>query len=143
MKVLIVDDNSANRMTLKWVLAKMDNIHIEEADSGQAAIDACNQKQFELVFMDVMMPGMTGIEATKVIKKILPQSMVVAVTALDDDETTREMFRAGAEDYITKPIKQDIFKARLQTYFKIIENRDFYSLSSTLSICLRTRYSTE
>lgn len=129
MRVLIVDDNSANRMTLKWVLSKFDDLYIEEADSGQAAINACEKQRFDLIFMDVMMPGMTGIEATKEIKKIDQKSMVIAVTALDDDETTKEMFRAGAEDYITKPLKQDIFKARLQNYFKIIENRNFYSLS--------------
>ncbi len=129
MNVLIVDDNSANRMTIKWVLSKFDDLQITEADSGQSAIDACQNDNFELIFMDVMMPGMTGIEATKAIKAFSPRSMVVAVTALDDDETTKEMFRVGAEDYITKPIKQDIFKARLQSYFKIIENRNFYSLS--------------
>lgn len=128
MKVLIVDDNAANRMTLKWVLSKIDTLEIEEADSGFASITACEKSCFDLIFMDVMMPGMTGIEATIELKKITPKSMVIAVTALDDDETTKQMFKAGAEDYITKPIKQDIFKARLQTYLKIIENRHFYTL---------------
>lgn len=127
MKILIVDDNSANRMTIKWVLTKFDDMIIFEADSGQSAINACHENVFDLIFMDVMMPGMTGIEATKEIKKIDKKVMVVAVTALDDDETCKEMFTAGAEDYITKPIKQDIFKSRLQSYFKIIESRNFYS----------------
>jgi CheY-like chemotaxis protein len=127
MNILIVDDNSANRMTIKWVLTKFDDMNISEADSGQNAINASMVNSFDLIFMDVMMPGMTGIEATKEIKKIDKKVMIVAVTALDDDETCKEMFTAGAEDYITKPIKQDIFKSRLQSYFKIIESRNFYS----------------
>lgn len=131
MTVLIVDDNSANRLTLKWILSKEGYTDVSEAINGQDAINACKNKKYDLIFMDVMMPGMTGIEATIRIKEIAPNSMIIAATALDDDETTREMFKAGAEDYITKPIQQDVFKARFYTYIKIIENRNFQSLNTS------------
>ena len=131
MRVLIVDDNSANRLTLSWILKRTENLQVEEAENGKDAIEMCKKKKFDIVFMDVMMPEMTGIEATRQIREFNKTSMIIAVTALDDEKTTREMFSVGAEDYITKPIQQDIFKARLATYLKVVEKRNFYEPSAS------------
>ena len=84
----------------------------------------------DLIFMDVMMPNMDGIEATKLIKVEQPKTMVVAISALDDKETSLKMVAAGCEDYVTKPFDSDILEQRIKNYFHLIDLRQDQSSSS-------------
>lgn len=63
-KILLVDDNDNNRLTLELLLEEMDGIEVFEAADGQIAIDMCKESEFDLIFMDIMMPNVDGFEAT-------------------------------------------------------------------------------
>ena len=123
MNILIVDDNQDNRMTLELLLEDIDGINLKEAVDGAEAISMCQETRFDLIFMDIMMPNVDGIEATQRIKSFSPSSMIIALSALDDDNSKHTMLQSGAEDYITKPIDSELFTQRVKNYMSIIAMR--------------------
>ncbi|MBK7863515.1 MAG: hybrid sensor histidine kinase/response regulator [Archangiaceae bacterium] len=103
-RVLVVDDDDDVRRLSK--LRLREHYEVLEADSGPAALEAIATQQVDLVLMDVMMPGMTGLETCRRIKAqprdtFLP---VVLLTALDDQDSRNRGLDAGADDYLSKPI---------------------------------------
>lgn len=129
-KILIVDDNKTNRVTIEFMIndwceeKNISNLKITEAVDGEDAIEKFKKTHFDLVFMDIMMPKLSGIDATKEIRSITKKdTMIIAVSALDDGDSKNKILKNGAEDYITKPINEDIFKKRLTNYLTLIENR--------------------
>lgn len=127
-KILIVDDNQNNRILLRGLLEEYgeDNgltLEIREAINGLEALVAAENEHFSLIFMDIMMPYMDGIEATKRIHAINPKTMIIAISAVDDGERQEQILMNGAEDYIAKPINADILTARLGNYFSLIASR--------------------
>lgn len=123
MKILIVDDNTDNRTTIELLLEEFDDIQTYEATDGQEAIDICKDEKFDIIFMDIMMPNVDGIKATKVIKSFDKQVMILAISALDDEESKNKMLANGAEDYMTKPIEDGLFHQRVKNYMQIVNLR--------------------
>lgn len=121
--ILIVDDNDNNRLTLELLLEEFENVQIHEAADGAEAVACFEEQSFDLVFMDIMMPIMDGIEATKIIKSRYPSTMIIALSALDDKESKLNMLLAGAEDYLTKPIESELFTQRIKNYLDILAHR--------------------
>ena len=108
-KVLVVDDNIINR---KVATAMLDSyaFQLHEADSGQAAIDLVNENDYDIIFMDHMMPEMDGVEATRVIRGNLEgkrkQPVIIALTA-NAIQGAREMYlENGFEDFLSKPFER-------------------------------------
>jgi two-component system chemotaxis response regulator CheY len=130
MNILIVDDNFDNRMTIELLLESFDDVVITHAENGEEALQKCRQNSFDLIFMDIMMPVMDGIEATRRIKPIASGSMIIALSALDDEVSKHAMLEAGAEDYMTKPIDSDLFKQRVRNYLSILSMRSQYARKS-------------
>ncbi len=130
MNILIVDDNRNNRMILRLLLEdyeeENDNVsmEIDEAEDGLIAVEKCREKSFDIVLMDIMMPNMDGIEATKIIREENQKIMIIAVSAVDDSERKKLILNSGAEDYISKPVNSDIFISRISNYITLIEARD-------------------
>ena len=122
-RVLIVDDSENNRLSLQLLLEEFEDLEISEAEDGKEAIQQCERAFYGLIFMDIMMPVLDGIEATKAIKALSPKSMVIALSALDDEMSKHQMFVAGAEDYLTKPIESELFTQRIRNYLNIIHLR--------------------
>lgn len=122
-KILIVDDNQDNRTTLKLLLDEFEHLDISEAQDGMEAVKLCASNRFDIVFMDIMMPVMNGIEATREIRLFDKNVMIVAASALGDDENKRSILEVGAEDYITKPINPDLFSKRAQNYLRLVDLR--------------------
>lgn len=127
-KILIVDDNESNRIILRVLLENYaentgEEIKINEAVSGLEAALMVEDTRFNLIFVDIMMPVMDGIEATRRIRAYDAKVMIVAVSGVAEGERQRQILRNGAEDYIIKPINEDIFTARLRTYFSLIDSR--------------------
>jgi len=125
MKILIVDDIQDNRITIELLLEEFEDIKTFEAKDGQEAINMCREKDFDIVFMDIMMPNVDGIKATKMIKSFDKQVMIIAVSALDDENTKNQMLSFGAEDYLTKPIEDKVFYQRVKNYLQIVKFRKF------------------
>ena len=122
--VLIVDDNDNNRLTLNLLLEEVEDIEVFEAEDGQIAVEMCVKNHFDLIFMDIMMPNMDGFEATRFIKQVDKKSMIIALSALDDESSKHKMLSLGAEDYLTKPIQAEHFLQRIRQYLRIIELRN-------------------
>lgn len=123
INILIADDNIDNRTVLHSLLDESENVQIFEASNGQEALESCQIKQMDLVFMDIMMPVMNGFEATRQIKELHEDTMVIALSALNDDNSRNQMLDCGAEDYITKPVNPELFLSRLKNYTNIIGYR--------------------
>jgi len=130
MNVLIVDDNKNNRMILSLLLEDYMDEHegvsfnMDEAVDGLEAVRKCDEKNYDVVFMDIMMPNMDGIEATKLIRQKHKKLMLIAVSAVDDNERQKEILSNGAEDYISKPVNSDIFNRRIANYVNLLKSRD-------------------
>lgn len=123
IKILIVDDNANNRLTLKLLLEECPECSVDEASNGKEAVQMCIEKSYDLVFMDIMMPIMDGIEATQQIRSFDKEVLIVAVSAMGDDENKERILSAGAKDYMTKPINSDLFLKRLNNYRMLIRSR--------------------
>ncbi len=131
MNILIVDDNKNNRMILQLLLEdymednELDGIEflIDEASDGLEAIRKTDEKEYDIVFMDIMMPNMDGIEATKRIRQKHNKLLIITVSAVDDSERQKEILSNGAEDYISKPVNSDIFNSRMANYLTLIHSR--------------------
>ncbi|MEY4504435.1 MAG: hypothetical protein RL154_729 [Pseudomonadota bacterium] len=128
MNILIADDSKLNRIVLKELLLEYQknskkNLEISEVEDGLKAVEACKKVNYGLIFMDIMMPNMDGISATEIIHKEHPETMIIAVSAVDDDTHKRDILKKGAEDYIQKPINGEVFLKRMAHYVGILESR--------------------
>ncbi|HEX2922876.1 MAG TPA: response regulator transcription factor [Chloroflexota bacterium] len=101
--VLIVDDHPVVRDGLRYMLHATDNIRVvAEASTGLEALDRVGEFRPQVVLMDIRMPDMDGLEATKLIKERHPGSSVVIMTMYDDEEYVAEAVRVGAAGYLLK-----------------------------------------
>lgn len=102
-KILIVDDHEVVRDGLKNILTSMDNISIAgEAGNGEDAVKMYSSLKPDLVIMDISMPGMNGIEATRVIKEKDPDARILILTMHDNQEYLNQIIRSGAKGFILK-----------------------------------------
>ncbi len=101
-KILIVDDETNLRITFSASLEMMDH-QILEAENGKKAIEMAKQHSPDIIFMDVRMPQMNGVEAFKEIKKINPDIKVIMMTAYAVEDLLEEAVRLGAYTIIHKP----------------------------------------
>jgi two-component system sensor histidine kinase BarA len=109
-RVLCVDDNPANLLLLETLLTDMGG-EAEAVSSGQEALAAVKRKSFDLVFMDVQMPGMDGRQTTEAIRQWevdsgQPPLPVIALTAHALSNEKRSLLQSGLDDYLTKPISE-------------------------------------
>lgn len=102
---MIVDDHELVRSGLESTLLLFDDIElVAQAGSGEAAVRACEEAQPDVVLMDLVMPGMSGTEATREILTRCPAARVLALTSFSDEELIEGALRAGAIGYLTKNI---------------------------------------
>jgi NarL family two-component system response regulator LiaR len=105
IRVVIVDDHELVRSGLESTLLLFDDIElVAQAGSGEAAVRACEEAQPDVVLMDLVMPGMSGTEATREILTRCPAARVLALTSFSDEELIEGALRAGAIGYLTKNI---------------------------------------
>jgi phosphoserine phosphatase RsbU/P len=118
--ILIVDDNVKNLQVLGGFL-KIDGHSVEFALDGISALRWLDKKKFDLILLDIMMPGMDGYEVCSLIKKnpLIREIPVIFITAKTDSESIVKGFEAGAVDYITKPFIQSELIVRVKTQLSI------------------------
>ena len=115
IRLVLVDDHQIVRTGLKMLFAsEPDIVIVGEADSGAAALDLVEHVHPDVVVMDVAMPGMTGIEATRRIKELAPEVAVLALTMYEDEEYFFQMINAGASGYIPKRAAPDDLLAAIR-----------------------------
>ncbi|MFH1950158.1 MAG: response regulator [Pseudomonadota bacterium] len=102
-KILVVDDAQFMRMMLSNILAESGYEVVGEAGDGQEGIDKYQALKPDLVTMDIVMPGMDGIDAVREIIKLDPEAKIVMVTAMGQEKLMEKAVRAGAKGFIVKP----------------------------------------
>ena len=105
--VLIVDDADFMRMMLRDIVEDMGLEVAGEADNGSRAVELYQQKNTDLVLLDITMPKMDGLDALKQIMQHDPAAKVVMITALGQKDQVLACIKAGARDFIIKPFDQD------------------------------------
>jgi DNA-binding NarL/FixJ family response regulator len=109
IKILIVEDNYFLRKALEEKLSFFEDIVIKDtAENGQEAIEILEKNHIvDLIFMDIEMPKMNGIQATEIIKNKYPQIKILMITVFDNDENIFKAIKAGADGYLLKETKAD------------------------------------
>lgn len=104
-KILVVEDNPISFNLISAVLGQV-NVNLIHAKNGKAAIEMCESNpDLDLVLMDIQLPGINGLQATREIKKFRPDLPVIATTANTFDEDRAASIEAGCSGYITKPLQ--------------------------------------
>ena len=119
--LLLVEDNPMNQKVAKLILKRF-HIQIEIASTGQEAIDLVMQRHFDLIFMDLQMPVMDGIQATRHIRALgeeIPQPLIIAVTANCSVEDRTRCLEVGMDDFISKPITLKILRKNLPQWLAL------------------------
>ena len=121
--VLVVDDEFALRKALRTSLTAS-GFAVEEARNGEEAVGAVRQRPFDLVLLDINMPGISGVEACQKIRGLAPQTGIVMVTVRDAENDKVNALEAGADDYVTKPFRLRELIARLRAVLRRTHARD-------------------
>lgn len=110
LKVLICDDSTLSRKKLKDCLAALGCVHVYEAANGNEAVIVYEQNVPDLVFMDIVMPEKDGIETIKEILSYNPNAKVVMASSVGTQNHLKEAIKAGAYDFLQKPIDSEQVK---------------------------------
>lgn len=102
-KILIVDDEQDVRDRLSNFISKKIHCEIEEASDGKEALEKLKEEKFDLMVLDIKMPGLSGIDVIKEATKFTPQTKILAISAYDSQEVASQALKEGAVDYIPKP----------------------------------------
>lgn len=102
-RVLIIDDHQLTRSLLRGILKEAGFHHIREASDGEAGLQLAVHSPADLICLDLVMPGKTGLEVLKELRVATPRSLVLMVTASSERDTVMSCLSAGACGYIVKP----------------------------------------
>ena len=115
--ILIVDDEKGVREFVSAVL-KQEGYHTVTAQTGKEAVEKLKEGYFDVAFVDIMMPDITGVQVLQSIKKNSSETVVVMMTGFASVETAIESLKSGAFDYITKPFELDYLRETVKKAIK-------------------------
>jgi len=118
--VMVVDDEPSLRKVFRTSLAA-NGFVIKEAQSGEEAVTFLPQYPFDLVLLDINMPGIGGIEACREIRALAPKVGIVMVTVRDTEHDMVRALEAGADDYVTKPVRFRELVARMRALHRRLD----------------------
>ena len=104
-KILIAEDNDSNFVLMSYILKK--HYQFERAKNGQEAVEMVDKNQYDIVLMDIKMPIMDGLEATKAIKEKHPDLPILALTANAFDSDRQLAMEVGCNDFLSKPVSSE------------------------------------
>lgn len=134
--VLVVDDEAANVESLRRIFER-EGFAVQTATSAHKALEVCRHDPIHVVVSDLMMPGMNGIELVKALKTVVPDTEVVLMTAFGTVEKAVEAMRAGAYDFVEKPLKRmqmvKTVRKAAERHQLILENKGLRKQISQLS----------
>ncbi len=119
--VLLVEDNKMNQKVISLLIKKCKNTNLMIANNGQEALDMIKSNTFDVVLMDLQMPVMDGFEATAMIRSgkagnNSSEIPIIVITADITEKTRKEIFRLGADDYMTKPINGNLLFTKMMKH---------------------------
>ena len=116
MNILVAEDNDVNQLLIKKMLEKM-GFNVDIVENGQKAVDAVLGNHYDIVFMDIQMPVLNGIEASeKIMKEMKSPPPIVAVTANVFEEDKNRCLKAGMKDHIGKPFRAEDLQNAIKKY---------------------------
>jgi CheY-like chemotaxis protein len=104
-KILIAEDNDSNFVLMSYILKKY--YQFERARNGQEAVEMVDKNQYDIVLMDIKMPIMDGLEATKAIREKHPDLPILALTANAFDSDRQLAMEVGCNDFLSKPVSSE------------------------------------
>ncbi|MHB1562328.1 MAG: response regulator, partial [Isosphaeraceae bacterium] len=118
--LLVVDDDEANRDMLSRRLERK-GFAVAVARDGSRAIELVRENSFDLVLLDVLMPGLSGLEVLRELRQAHPATRlpIIMATALSDSSDVVEALRLGANDYVSKPLDFPVVLARIQAQLSL------------------------
>ena len=127
MRILVAEDNPVNQKLTERVLSKL-GYKAEIAVNGQEALKAVKKNQYDVILMDVQMPEMDGLEATRQIRQQMTiQPIIIAMTANAIQGDREECLEAGMDDYISKPVILEVLVSTLEKWALAISERSYKS----------------
>ena len=114
IRILVVDDESSIRRALRPPLVEL-GFQVAEASRGEEALQALRAAAYDVVLLDINMPGIGGIETLRRIRASAPRLPVLMLTVRDGEEEKVEALELGADDYVTKPFSTRELIARIRT----------------------------
>jgi putative two-component system response regulator len=125
-RILIVDDTSFSRILISGILSKVGYECVSLPD-GEAVLEKLREKDFALVLLDIIMPSKSGVQVLQDVIQEFPDTAVVMLTSLDDAQTAIELLKAGAYDYLIKPVNKKLLVTRVERALErrrlLLENR--------------------
>lgn len=114
LHVLVAEDNNVNAFVITQFLNKW-GITVDVAENGVIAVELFSQKNYDIIFMDLNMPIMDGIEASQMILALKPSSKILALTAMAKDETTLLIEGKGFLGFVTKPFSPEMLSIAIHS----------------------------
>src|SRR5579863_2148281 len=128
MRVLIVDDHEIVRRGVRSLLLSQANCDVcGEAVDGQDAVEKAKELRPDVIVMDVSMPNLNGLDATRQVRRILPQTEVLILSQHDSSEMVRQAFQAGARGYV---VKSSISRQLVAALDKVSRHEPFFDNSA-------------
>ena len=121
MKIIAVDDDNAVRISLNVMFRKWTDIKLEVAEDARNALEKLAVNEYLMMFCDIDMPGMNGLELLKEVKEKYPKMPVVMLTGNQDIKTPIQAFRDGAMDYLQKPMQTASVRETIDNAIKFVE----------------------
>lgn len=134
LRVLVADDNSTNVEVVSRMLKLEDVYDVTIAKDGQEAYDLVKanmeiNKRFDVIFMDIQMPNLDGLQSTRLIRKMGYSAPIVALTAFSEESNVKECMESGMDEFLSKPIRRPALKQVLQKFATIPEEPETTSLT--------------
>lgn len=123
MKLLLTEDNKVSRQLSLLILSQLGH-QADIATNGEEAIRLWQEHHYDIIFMDIMMPGMNGYDATRMIRSFEQDSgskkrtAIIAITAKQNKGEYDEAIHSGMDDYLTKPISEKIIRDAIAKWYK-------------------------
>ncbi|OGR96094.1 MAG: hypothetical protein A2016_09295 [Elusimicrobia bacterium GWF2_62_30] len=114
MKVLLVEDNALTRYTIKALLNKLGHEVVAEAEDGAAAVKCFKEFKPDVVFLDLILPGRSGVEVLEDLRIADPAARVVVITAVEQEEIDRRLADKGIHAILRKPFSFEDFKTLMK-----------------------------
>lgn len=129
--LLIEDDAEISRLTAMYL--EVEGYNVQVIDDGALALDAIKDNCPDLIVLDLMLPGLNGIEICKEARKFFYQPILI-LTACDDDVSEVSLLKMGADDYLTKPLRPHVLVARIEALLRRYQSNQPTHTSKLLTV---------
>ncbi len=124
VRILLVDDEPDILEILEYNLSR-EGYQVKTAENGRKAVKVAKKFVPHLIVLDMMMPEMNGMETCKYLRKlpVLNDSIIVFLTALGEDQVEMDSYKAGADDFVTKPVRPKVFLSKIEALLRRVEGK--------------------